>query len=285
VGKFIRKHRFILEAAIAAPLLIAFQNCAKSNNIDPTDMASMVPFKWTVNGWGSCSAKCGGGTQDRLYVCTDYHGNVVDDTFCPNPKPTQSQTCNTQTCGPYIWVEGGFGACSAVCNGTQSETVTCRDSTGAVAANSLCTAPPPPSVRSCNMPQCFATQPIYASYAAQIADLLLSLDPNEGPNAGYTPEGTPFSLFQNSSSTRVVVYRCYYLVGGAFGNHFASTSSACEGQTVEGPLGYAESQSVSTATRPVYRCVSPQGYHYEATDSATCTNMGYSVEYVLGYVP
>jgi hypothetical protein len=61
---------------------------------------------WTSYGsWGSCSVECGGGTQTRSRACT-------------NPSPTyggsscsgatsESQSCNTGSCGPYIYNTNG----------------------------------------------------------------------------------------------------------------------------------------------------------------------------------
>jgi hypothetical protein len=87
--------------------------------------------KWQTNDFCPCDKPCGGGVQTRQALC------VVDtcNTFAeaeslsrkPNPcknqcsrktKPTTSQVCNTQPCGPKCkWQAGDFCPCSKPCGG------------------------------------------------------------------------------------------------------------------------------------------------------------------------
>jgi len=56
-------------------------------------------YSWLTGNWGTCSADCGGGTQNRTAICQDNNQQTVADENCPSPKPELGQTCNTQGCG------------------------------------------------------------------------------------------------------------------------------------------------------------------------------------------
>lgn len=151
-------------------------------------------YSWIPNGWTTCSASCGGGTQSQIYTCMRSDGTVASsESLCPVPKPSSSQTCNTQACATYDWYPGSWGscnanpvwsswsACSASCgggtktrsclgnDGTQTRTVTCKDSSGNTVSSSLCNAgTKPPASQSCTGFGCVGsttstcnTQPCY----------------------------------------------------------------------------------------------------------------------------
>ncbi len=107
---------------------------------------------WQATSWGSCSASCGGGTQNRNVYCPS--GKV-----CVGNKPSRSQSCNTQACpvpvclktewvtwgqrGHYklqcvqwgetvnsiprsAWTVSAWSSCTTgACTGTQTRRVTC----------------------------------------------------------------------------------------------------------------------------------------------------------------
>jgi hypothetical protein len=75
--------------------------------------------------------------------------------------------------------------------------------------------------------------PIYRSVKGD--DHLFSSSPTEGPNAGYTDEGLKFYLFSAGHPTTRPLYRCTI---NKWGHHFQSLDPNCEGQRVEGILGY-----------------------------------------------
>lgn len=60
-------------------------------------------YNWEVNTWWVCSLTCGGGTQNRTVRCKRNDGYYVSDAFCGvEPKPVDTQACNTGTCGYRI---------------------------------------------------------------------------------------------------------------------------------------------------------------------------------------
>ncbi|MBU1218566.1 hypothetical protein KKF34_09620 [Myxococcota bacterium] len=82
-------------------------------------------FNWTISSWSECTAVCGGGTQTRTVVCVDGSGNIVSDTLCGNPKPVESQVCNTDPCN-YSWGVSPWSECSTSCGeGTQTRDIYC----------------------------------------------------------------------------------------------------------------------------------------------------------------
>jgi hypothetical protein len=55
-------------------------------------------FDWQVGSWSECSENCGGGTQTRDVWCESDDGKQANDAACSEPKPEESQSCNTHTC-------------------------------------------------------------------------------------------------------------------------------------------------------------------------------------------
>ena len=71
------------------------------------------------SGYGGCSVNCGGGTQTRTRTVTQQALNGGND--CKNYSLSDSQSCNTQGCGPpQQWVYGNNGSvsCDTYCRGT-----------------------------------------------------------------------------------------------------------------------------------------------------------------------
>ncbi|XP_033642756.1 uncharacterized protein LOC117302896 [Asterias rubens] len=58
-----------------------------------------IEYDYVAGDYGPCSARCGGGTQDRTITCVRLSDNFdVDLAFCRNPLPTSSRACNTHPC-------------------------------------------------------------------------------------------------------------------------------------------------------------------------------------------
>ena len=72
-------------------------------------------YSWSIGGWGTCSATCGGGTQTRTVTCIRSGDNKISpDTFCTSQgagtKPPTSQPCNTQSC-VQVYPADGIACC------------------------------------------------------------------------------------------------------------------------------------------------------------------------------
>jgi len=69
------------------------KKCTQSGAKKEPIPAKACETTWTVGAWGNCNKTCGGGTQWRTVECpTGYN-------CTKNPKPIDSQSCNTQSCG------------------------------------------------------------------------------------------------------------------------------------------------------------------------------------------
>ncbi|ACL04284.1 Thrombospondin, type 1 repeat protein [Desulfatibacillum aliphaticivorans] len=111
-------------------------------------------YSWHIGPWEDCSASCGGGAQTRNVDCRDQDGNIVDDGYCAEIKPSSSQACNEDPC-VYSWMVSAWGDCSAACGGgMQTRSVTCQDQTGNIAADGLCTGAKPSETQACNTEAC-----------------------------------------------------------------------------------------------------------------------------------
>lgn len=74
--------------------------------------------QWQYEPWGSCSAKCGGGTAARTAVCAAGSGaQGADCAFSMPPAGALQRTCNPNACALYSWQAGPWGPCSEPCAG------------------------------------------------------------------------------------------------------------------------------------------------------------------------
>jgi hypothetical protein len=95
--------------------------------IDTGELVSVDGGWSSWSGWSTCTVSCGGGTQTRTRTCTNptpkcNGANCVGD-------PTDTQSCNTQSCVVYHWTAAidnqissytiinncGFSSCPAPC--------------------------------------------------------------------------------------------------------------------------------------------------------------------------
>ena len=141
-------------------------------NNDPTypgasasvSMTTATVYSWQLAGSGSCSATCGGGTQQLTYQCEDGFGDVINSAQCSGlTQPPQTSTCNTLACSTYSWGTSDWSSCSVTCgSGTQTRTVTCQSSSGDTVSDSYCTDSVPASSQPCSSAAC--TAPTGTSY-------------------------------------------------------------------------------------------------------------------------
>lgn len=92
------------------------------------------------------------------------------------------------------------------------------------------------------------------------------------------PTSGPFMLYTHAAgqSTRRPLYRCV-----ASGRHFFSPQANCEGQSVEGPLGFFSTVKSSDTPRALRRCYSDAAGHIHALGFHCPAGMS---EATLGYV-
>ena len=103
----------------------------------------------------------------------------------------------------------------------------------------------------------------------------------EGQNAGLIKEGNAFSLFRQNASGMTPIFRCY---APAYGHHFLSTDSACEGSNVEGLMGYSSS-SPGAGVMALYRFYNPTtGDPLITINYQESAGGGYTLEGTYGYV-
>jgi hypothetical protein len=163
-------------SVLSVVVLFFFQNCSQvdfsPSPVDRSTAASGVPasstntYAWISSGWGACSLSCGGGLQTQTVTC-QFNGDTVDASNCSGVEPATSQACNVEACVGEQWVASGFGTCSKTCGGgTQTQTVTCQDSSGATVANSSCTDTEPVTSQACNTQACLTYNWVQSGFGA-----------------------------------------------------------------------------------------------------------------------
>ena len=86
--------------------------------------------------------------------------------------------------------------------------------------------------------------------------------------AGYAYENISFYLYASAAPGLSAFYRCR--IGG---DHFMSRSSSCEGQIVEGVLGYVRAPTAATCgSVPLYR-LARGGDHFFTRSSAEAASV------------
>ena len=88
--------------------VVSAGNCSGSTTQTQTQSCTGGYYWTSYSSWSSCSASCGGGTQSRSRSCKKRCNNAtVSSGYCSG-SATQSQSCNTQSCGGG---GGGYGDC------------------------------------------------------------------------------------------------------------------------------------------------------------------------------
>lgn len=117
---------------------------------------------------------------------------------------------------------------------------------------------------------------VFRAFNAPTAEHILQ----SGPPAIGVQEGIAFQLFQADQGGSIAINACIT----AAGHHFVSSDAACEGNTVEGRLGFARA-AAATEMMPLFRCYSAaSGDHLSTVTPEECTRAGLKVEGLQGYV-
>jgi hypothetical protein len=133
--------------------------------------------------------------------------------------------------------------------------------------------PPPP-------PHDPPVVPIYRGNNPQIGDHVQGTVANEGA-PGWIPEGIGFHIFGDGGPRFVPLLRCR--VNGN-GHHFLSTDPACEGQMVEGALGFVAPTPQPGVSAQLFRCMSPGGSdHLTTVHPEECAAAHYVIEGPQGF--
>lgn len=117
-------------------------------------------YSWSIGSFNMCSVPCGGGSQTRTVECRRQDNVVVPDSNCSTPKPSPTQSCNSNSCSSsYAWNAGPWGECSLTCGGgTRSRSVICQMNNGTTVSDSSCSAGSKPvSSQACNVDSCGST--------------------------------------------------------------------------------------------------------------------------------
>lgn len=133
------------------------------------------------------------------------------------------------------------------------------------------------------------SRPVWRVYNPQSGDHLFTINADEAnslvSSSGWVMEGTPFSVFINNGSNLAPMVRCYI---PSENDHFISGQESCENASVtqEGIMGYMPLAPTGDAIAPLYRCVNTSSplRHLAVLDAGECSQAGYRVEGVVGYV-
>ena len=120
-----------------------------------------------------------------------------------------------------------------------------------------------------------ALRDVYRAFNAAFGDHLQGVVANEGA-PDWTSEGVGFRVYADGAAGRAALYRCRV----SDGHHFLSTQADCEGQVVEGPLGYLGTTEGDGL--PLYRCVFAAD-HLSTLDPTECQTAGFLVEGPQGF--
>ena len=132
-------------------------NCSESRPSDRQSCSTnpCYTYDWVEKPWGDCDRECGGGTQTRPVECKRSDGQNASDSNCSESRPSDRQSCSTNPCYTYDWVEKPWGDCDRECGGgTQTRRVECNRNDGRTASDANCRETRPPNNQACNTYPC-----------------------------------------------------------------------------------------------------------------------------------
>ncbi len=76
--------------------------------------------RWEHGDWSICSSNCGMGVQQRLVVCREINGTILEDLSCRHlTRPNSSLECIGRSCGHWsaeAWSACDFKTCTVICD-------------------------------------------------------------------------------------------------------------------------------------------------------------------------
>lgn len=236
-------------------------------------------------GWGDCDhnpangceadlahdpKNCGGCGVAPTEVCNGRDDNCngsVDETFAC-VKGSAPRSC-TASCG-----SAGSQACNADCSlaacAPPAETCNLVDDD----CNGVCD-----DVSGCRVG-------VNRSYNGATGEHFYTTDATEAACCGFIVEFPNYYYLYSSNvgAGLTQLYRCWV---SAYARHFYTTASDCEGNTVEGAMGWLATGATCGAT-PLYRLYNPTNndhfYTTSASEKDSAVAGGYTFEAIIGYV-
>ncbi|XP_049282988.1 A disintegrin and metalloproteinase with thrombospondin motifs 9-like [Anopheles funestus] len=117
----------------------------KNGNYQPnTETSPVLRGQWRTYNYSNCSAECKGGFKKRMVRCMSKNDQVLEDRYCPHPKPATQINCANFRCP--TWTFGQWSKCNNECK--RSRQVLCQDHRGNE-SNQCAKEMKPPDEESC----------------------------------------------------------------------------------------------------------------------------------------
>ena len=143
---------------IGAPLNDA--NGDNSGHVRVFTFPAVISYRYQATPFTDCSEACGGGVKTRTVKCYKSDNIIVQDAFCGNGKPSESEACNTQECVQLTFTAEPWDECSELCGGgTRYRKVVCKRLDGVVVDDSECIDEKPARMETCNRQACSPPPP------------------------------------------------------------------------------------------------------------------------------
>jgi hypothetical protein len=276
--------------------------CEASVAADPLNCGKCGAKCSSVHGTATCVASTCSVTCDLGYADCDHDAsNGCETDLAHDPKncgacgasPAEicngkDDNCNGLVDETFACVKGsGTKSCTTSCGSTGSET--CSDTCTLSGCN--------PPAETCNLidddcnGRCDDTTGcrvgVDRSYNGTTGEHFYTTSASEASCCGFAIEYPNYYWLYTSGVAPGLtqLYRCYV---ASYGKHFYTTASDCEGNTVEGALGWIATSATCGAV-PLYRLYrAANNDHFYTTsdgerDTAISTD-GYVLESTVGYV-